>query len=68
MQFCSSQATITCGFVGLTSAAIRASRFKRNVRGITAILAILVLNRVWFLHSSLNWECLRKKLLFHHYR
>ena len=34
-----------------------------------SILAILVLNRVWLLHSSLQLGTVfKKKLLFHHYR
>lgn len=36
-QYCSSQAAISRGFVGLTRSAIRASHFKWKVGGITAM-------------------------------
>ena len=33
-----------------------------------SILAILVINRVWFSTLVLNWVCFFDELLFHHYQ
>ena len=65
--FCSMCNIFMCGHKGYEFLAVLVI----NV----SILAILVLNRVWFLHSSavrfLRRSCgtvFKKKLLFHHYR